>query len=403
MRYRRLSLAIALLFLVGLGYVGLRNGLAEWSHADTTGQRLASVPEALSGWLAAHSRRNTIEVAFMRSLATACVLFTLTACGPGTGRSQPTPAAQTVAVEPRPLVIAHRGASCYRPEHTLAAYALAIEMGADFIEPDLVSTRDAILVVRHENEIGSTTDVATRYPGRRTTKVIDADSVTGWFTEDFTWDELRAVRAKERLPFRPHTYDGQFAVATFDEVLALADSAGRRRGRPVGVYPETKHPTYFRSIGLPLEARLVGALRAHGLDRRDAPVFVQSFEAGNLRALRGQASVRLVRLVSDSTQVTPAALREIATYADGIGANARLIVPAAAGASATAVVRDAHAAGLFVHVWTLRPEAQFLAERYHGDPLAEVHELGALGVDGMFGDCPDLVLQGLGRAVARPN
>ena len=241
-------------------------------------------------------------------MASACVLLTLTACAPGTGRPQPTPVAQGMAVEPRPLVIAHRGASCYRPEHTLAAYALAIEMGADFIEPDLVSTRDGILVVRHENEIGSTTDVATRYPERRTTKVIDGDSVTGWFTEDFTWDELRTVRAKERLPFRPHTYDGQFAVATFDEVLALADSAGRRRGRPVGVYPETKHPTYFRSIGLPLEARLVGALRAHGLDRRDAPVFVQSFEADNLRALRGQTSVRLVRLVFDSTQVTPAAL-----------------------------------------------------------------------------------------------
>jgi glycerophosphoryl diester phosphodiesterase len=139
------------------------------------------------------------------------------------------------------------------------------------------------------------------------------------------------------------------------------------------------------------------------LDRRDAPVFVQSFEAANLRALRGQTPVRLVRLVSDSTQVTPAALREIATYADAIGANARLIVPAAAGAHASFVVRDAHAAGLLVHVWTLRPEAQFLAARYHGDPLAEVRELAALDVDGMFGDCPDQLLQGLGRLVARPK
>jgi glycerophosphoryl diester phosphodiesterase len=233
--------------------------------------------------------------------------------------------------------------------------------------------------------------------------VIDGDSVTGWFTEDFTWDELRTVRARERLPFRPHTYDGQFAVTTFDEVLALADSAGRRRGRPVGVYPETKHPSYFRGIGLPLETGLLGALRAHGLDRRDAPVFVQSFEAANLRALRAESPVRLVQLVSDSTQVTPAALREIATYADGIGANARLIVPAATGARASSVIRDAHAAGLLVHVWTLRPEAQFLAARYHGDPLAEVRELAALDVDGMFGDCPDQLLQGLGRVVARPK
>lgn len=338
----------------------------------------------------------------MMNAAIACVLM-LTACAPATSRPQPALAAQRVVVEPRPLVIAHRGASCHRPEHTLAAYALAIEMGADFIEPDLVSTRDGILVVRHENEISTTTDVATRYQDRRTTKVVDGDSVTGWFTEDFTWDELRTVRAKERLPFRPHTYDGQFAVITFDEVLALADSAGRRRGRPVGVYPETKHPSYFRSIGLPLEPGLLGALRAHGLDRRDAPVIVQSFEAANLRALRGQTPVRLVQLVSDSTQVTPAALREIATYAHAVGANARLIVPAAAGARASSVVRDAHAAGLLVHVWTLRPEAQFLAARYQGDPLAEVRELAGLGVDGMFGDCPDLLLQGLGRVVERPQ
>lgn len=299
--------------------------------------------------------------------------------------------------EPRPLVIAHRGASGHRPEHTLEAYALAIAMGADFIEPDLVSTRDGVLVARHENEIGGTTDVAAKYAARRTTKVIDGDSVTGWFTEDFTLAELRTLRAKERLPLRSHAYDGQFAVPTLEDVLALADSGGRRRGRPVGVYPETKHPTYFRGIGLPLEERLLEALRAHDLDRRDAPVFIQSFEAANLRALRSQTRARLVQLVSDPSQVTPAALREIATYADGIGANTRLIVAAAPGATATSVIRDAHAAGLFVHVWTLRPEPPFLAERYGGDSLAEVKELAALGADGMFGDFPDLVLAGLGR------
>jgi glycerophosphoryl diester phosphodiesterase len=294
-------------------------------------------------------------------------------------------------------VIAHRGASGHRPEHTLEAYALAIAMGADFIEPDLVSTRDGVLIARHENEIGGTTDVATKYPARRATKVIDGDSVTGWFSEDFTWDELRTVRARERLPFRSHAYDGRFAVPTFGEVLALADSAGRRRGRAVGVYPETKHPTYFRSIGLQLEEKLLAALRAHELDRRDAPVFIQSFESGNLRDLRARTRVRLVQLVYDSSQVTPAALREIATYADAIGAHTRLIVPAQPGARATSVVRDAHAAGLLVHVWTLRSEAQFLAERYKGEPLAEVRELAALGVDGMFGDFPDVILEGLGR------
>lgn len=302
-----------------------------------------------------------------------------------------------MAAERRPLVIAHRGASGHRPEHTLEAYALAIAMGADFIEPDLVSTRDGVLIVRHENELGGTTDVAAKYPSRRATKVIDGDSVTGWFAEDLTVDEVRTLRAKERLSFRSHAYDGQFAVPTFEEVLVLADSAGRRRGRPVGVYPETKHPTYFRALGLPLEERLLSALQAHGLDRREAPVFIQSFESANLRALRPRTQVRLVQLVFDAAHVTPPALREIATYADAIGAHTRLIVAAHADAPATSVIRDAHAAGLLVHVWTLRSEAQFLAERYKGDPLAEVRELAIFGVDGMFGDFPDVLLQGLGR------
>jgi glycerophosphoryl diester phosphodiesterase len=297
----------------------------------------------------------------------------------------------------RPLIIAHRGASGHRPEHTLEAYALAIAMGADYIEPDLVSTRDGVLIARHENEIGETTDAAVKFPARRRTKVIDGDSVTGWFSEDFTSGEIRTLRARERLPFRSRVHDGQFAIPTFDEVLALADSAGRRRGRPVGVYPETKHPTYHRSIGLPLEETLLRSLTAFGLNRRDAPVFIQSFESGNLRMLRAQTRVRLVQLVTEASHVTRAALREIATYADGVGVNTRLIVPAAAGASATSVVRDAHAAGLLVHVWTLRPEAPFLAPRYAGDALAEVRELAALGVDGMFADHPDQVVTALGR------
>lgn len=327
-------------------------------------------------------------------LTSALVLLLLAGCGRTTRLSQPATQSETSA---RPIVIAHRGASGHRPEHTLEAYALAIAMGADFIEPDLVRTKDGVLIARHENEIGGTTDIATRYPERRTTKLIDGDSVTGWFSEDFTWDELRSVRAKERLQFRSHAFDGQFAIATFSDVLALADSAGRRRGRVVGVYPETKHPTYFRSIGLPLEDPLLALLGARGLDRRDAPVFIQSFEAGNLRMLRKQTRVRLVQLVSEASQVTPNALREIATYADAVGVNSRLIVSAAASATATSVIRDAHAAGLLVHAWTLRPERQFLAERYKGDPLAEVRELAALGVDGLFGDYPDQLIAGLAR------
>ena len=300
-------------------------------------------------------------------------------------------------VEPRPIVIAHRGASGHRPEHTLAAYALAVEMGADYIEPDLVSTKDGVLVARHENEIGTTTDVAQRFPDRRRTKVIDGDTISGWFTEDFTLAELRTVRAKERLAFRSHAYDGQLLVPTFAEVLAFADSAGRRRGRVVGVYPEIKHPTYFARIGLPLEAPLLRALRAAGRDRRDAAVFIQSFEAAPLRVLRTQTRVRLVMLVSSRAQVLPESLTVMATYADAVGANSRLLVGADSAARPTTVVRDAHAAGLLVHVWTLRSEPVFLAARYGGDPLAEVREMQQLGVDGIFGDFPDVVVRGLGR------
>lgn len=305
----------------------------------------------------------------------------------------PTPILRSAEAQ-KPLVIAHRGASCHRPEHTLEAYALAIEMGADFIEPDLVSSEDGVLFARHENEIGSTTDVATKFPERRTTRTIDGNSTSGWFTEDFTSAELRTLRAKERLATRAHTNDGAFSIPTFDEVLALADSAGRRRGRTVGVYPETKHPAHFQSLGLPLEPRLLASLRAHNLDRRDAPVFIQSFD-DNLRALRSQTRVRLVQLVQSAAQVTPTALRELSAYVDGIGANTRLLVPSAAGATPGSLVRDAHAAGLFVHVWTLRPEREFLPARYAGDPLAEAREMAALGVDGMFGDCPDVLVKAL--------
>jgi len=323
------------------------------------------------------------------------------------------PPPRAAAMFPSPLVIAHRGASGHHPEHTLEGYALAVEMGADFIEPDLVITRDGVLVARHENEIGGTTDVADRFPDRRRTKLIDGTAVTGWFTEDFTLAELRTVRARERLAFRSHALDGRFAVPTFEEVLALADSLGRRRGRPVGVYPETKHPSYFRALGLPLEPPLLAALRARGLDRADAPVFIQSFEVGNLQALRAETRVPLVLLLSGGEApydrrllgdlrtgaewASPAGLREVAGFADAVGVNTRMLVGGAPEAVPTAVVRDAHAAGLAVHAWTLRPEPLFLAPRYRGDPLAEVRELAALGVDGLFGDYPDQLVRGLGR------
>src|SRR5262245_10038225 len=201
-----------------------------------------------------------------------------------------------VAVDAAPadiLIIAHRGASGHRPEHTLESYQLAIDMGADYIEPDLVATKDGALVARHENEIGGTTDVADKFPSRKRTATIDGTAVTGWFTEDFTLAEIKTLRAKERLPFRSHEYDGRFEIPTFDEVVALAREIGRSRGRALGVYPETKHAAYFRSIGLPLEERLLDVLERHGWNTRVSPVFIQSFE-DNLRQLRPRTSVRLI-------------------------------------------------------------------------------------------------------------
>ena len=202
----------------------------------------------------------------------------------------------------QPLVIGHRGASGYRPEHTLESYRLAAEQGADYIEPDLVSTKDGVLVARHEPEIGGTTDVADHpeFADRRTTKMIDGVEFIGWFTEDFTLEELKTLRAKERIPaLRPANaaYDGQFEIPTFQEVLDLRERLSRNLRRPLGVYPETKHPTYFRTLGLPLEPALVRTLNRYRLNDRRAPVFVQSFETGNLRALQPWLKVPLVQLL----------------------------------------------------------------------------------------------------------
>jgi glycerophosphoryl diester phosphodiesterase len=320
-----------------------------------------------------------------------------------------------------PIVIAHRGASGERPEHTLGAYRLAIEQGADFVEPDLVATKDGVLVCRHENEISGTTDVGSRpeLASRQATKTIDGIAVTGWFTEDLTLAELKTLRARERLPeLRGTAFDGRFEVPTFEEVLALVASANagsKRRGRPVGVYPETKHPSYFEGLGLSLEKPLLEALRRHGLDRADAPVFIQSFEVGNLRRLAELTRVPLVQLIDAAGRpwdftvgrlartyadlVRPEGLRDVATYARGIGVHKSLVLPrdgADRQAPPTSLVRDAHAAGLVVHVWTLRAENSFLPAELrrgkeaaaHGDMATEVTLFLKAGVDGYFTDYP---------------
>jgi glycerophosphoryl diester phosphodiesterase len=303
-----------------------------------------------------------------------------------------------------PIVIAHRGASGYLPEHTLEAYRLAIEMGADVIEPDLVSTKDGVLIARHEHEIGGTTDVAEKFPGRRTTKRVESKPVTGWFSEDFTLHEIRTLRAKERLPFRSHDADGKFAIPTFEDVLALVRERANATGRTLGIYPETKHPGYFRRIGLPLEEAVARQLDAYGLRGKTDLAFIQSFDPESLRRLRTMTHVRLVQLTESVADVQPVRLDAIATYADGIGVEKRLVLPVSADGQvgpATSVVTDAHARGLFVHVWTMRREPNFLPVTYAGDMGAEARAFAALGVDGLFTDFPDLALAALRRQPAR--
>jgi glycerophosphoryl diester phosphodiesterase len=330
-----------------------------------------------------------------------------------------------------PLVIAHRGASGHLPEHTLPGYALAMLQGADFIEPDLVATRDGVLVARHENEISGTTDVAERaeFAARRRTQNIDGVEVVGWFTEDFTLAELRTLRARERLPaLRPANalHDGEFGIPTFDEILSLlarVNDARRAQGLPLtGVYPETKHPTHFAQLGLPLEAPLLAALAAHG---GGAPVFIQSFESGNLAALHEQCAHPLVQLMSVEggpwdrsagaqpvtyTQMSaPEGLRQIASYAQAIGVQKEMVMSAAADGRLvpTALVRDAHEAGLAVHVWTFRAENQFLpaalrrggAAQEHGDLAAEIRAFRGAGIEGLFSDFPDIARSALAEAL----
>ena len=321
---------------------------------------------------------------------------------------------------PAPIVIAHRGASGDRPEHTLEAYRLAVEHGADFIEADLVMTADGILVARHENEISTTTDVAERaeFAARRTTRMVDGRPVSGWFSEDFTLAELKTLRARERLPqLRPANtqWDGQFDIPTLREVIALAQDLSRVHGRPIGLYPELKHPSHFTALGLPMEAALVEALHASGYDDRAAPIFIQSFEVGVLQRLRKMTPLRLIQLIDDqgspfdrsggdrpllySDMATPRGLAEIASYADGIGPAKSLVVPfdeTGAQQPATGLITEARKAGLAVHPWTFRSENQFLPNglrnnagpRAHGDHEAEYRLFYSLGVDGVFTDFP---------------
>jgi glycerophosphoryl diester phosphodiesterase len=292
---------------------------------------------------------------------------------------------------PNILLIAHRGASGERPEHTLESYRLAIEEGADYIEPDLVMTRDGVLIARHENEIGGTTDVANhpQFADRRRTQTIDGETMQGWFTEDFTLAEIKTLRARERLPeLRPQNcaFDGRFDVPTFDEIMQLAAAANRHRAPSlrIGVYPETKHPAHFAAIGLPQEQAVLDVLQRHGYAAEGSPVVIQSFDPRNLRQLRGMTRLTLVQLLEHEL----GDLAVVAEYADGIGIAKSL--------ASEAGIRAAHEVKLKVHVWTFRAENEFLPDDLksagppaaHGDLEAEIRRYLERGIDGLFVDFP---------------
>jgi len=359
--------------------------------------------------------------------------------------------AQTAAPAAAPqklLIVGHRGASGYRPEHTLEAYKLAIDQGADFIEPDLVATKDGVLIARHEPMMSGTTDVASRpeFASRKTTRKVDGVETSDWFAGDFTLAEIKTLRAKQAFADRDQSHNGKYQIPTFQEVIDLAKSESARLGRTIGVYPETKHPIFHAAIGLALEDRLLDALEAAGWTQKSSPVIIQSFETANLKYLRGKTQVRLFQLVDadDVDQdggivlaapfdkpydfvvtgdkrtfkdlVSAEGLKEIATYADGVAPwkpylmagkqvvghdgkpqdlnkdgvideRDRVLLPP------TDVVRNARAAGLQIHSWTFRSEPKRLASDFKGDPVAEYKAFMVLGIDGLFTDFPDVAVK----------
>jgi glycerophosphoryl diester phosphodiesterase len=343
----------------------------------------------------------------------------------------PAAAARDWGGEEDPLVIGHRGASGYLPEHTLQSYALAIKQGADYVEPDLVATKDGHLIARHEPNIADTTDVRAKFPDRETTKIVDGVPTPGFFASDFTLAEIKTLRAVQTFPERPQRFNGRFKIPTLQEVIDLVKQESRKRERRIGIYPETKHPTYHEDLGLPLEPRLVRILKRAGWDSRKDPVFIQSFEQSNLQWLNRKIGVRLVQLV-DAYDVNPdgtlayqapndrpydwtvsgdpellartfgffatdEGLEEISTYADGIGPWKRYIVSTLGTgpdssrtlAPPTDLIDRAHAHGLQIHTWTFRNEQSRLVSDYGGNPINDYLQFYELGIDGVFSDFPD--------------
>ena len=311
----------------------------------------------------------------------------------------------------QPIIIGHRGSSGERPEHTLEAYERAIDQNADFIEPDLVMTKDLVLIARHENEISETTDVAEKFPNRKTKKLIDGQTVTGWFSEDFTLAEIKTLKAKERLPFRDQSFNGKFDVPTFEEVLQLIEKKNKQLNKRIGVYPETKHPTFFQSIQKPLEPELLRLLKKYGYEQNLDRVFIQSFETQNLKDMSQLTKMPMAQLIGSPFEkpydfvvkkdprgyeelTTDEGLREIAQYAKAVSPYKRYIVPTNIFdylKEPTDFIQRAHRLGLLVHTWTLRAENRYLAKDYQGDIKKEVEHFMSLGIDGIFTDHPGRV------------
>jgi glycerophosphoryl diester phosphodiesterase len=296
----------------------------------------------------------------------------------------------------KPIVIGHRGASGYLPEHTLAAYEKAITQGADFIEPDLVATKDGFLVARHENEFSGTSDIAILFPDRRQTKEIDGEKISGWFTEDFTLAEIKKARARERLPFRPQLENGKHQIPTLEEIIALVEREQKKQKRSIGIYPELKHGAYFRSIGNPLEPRLLEVLSSVGYSPDKNKVLIQSFEPDSLRWIHARSKWQLVQLLLKNDPrfdpMSDETLKEISSYAQGIGPDKRMILAENFWGrlkSPNDLIERAHRLKLFVHPYTFRSDKEFLHSSYGGDPMKEYEAFYRLGVDGVFSDFPD--------------
>ena len=348
-------------------------------------------------------------------------LFAMVSMMSGPAQAQPPVSDKWATLDgTQPLVIAHRGASGYRPEHTLASYLLAIEFGADYVEPDLVATRDGQLIARHEPLLDDTTDVKSRpeFASRRSTKTLDGKEVTGFFASDFTLEEIRQLRAVQSNQARSKEYDGKFGVPTFEEILDLVEQESARRGRRIGIYPETKHPAFHLQLKLPLEDRLLAALNRRGLNNAATPIFIQSFESANLQYLRAKTELPLVQLMDEGSIVyddsgrhvasvsipdygdhrgaeRPTSLADVAKYANAIGPWKRLILRDVGQPEllTTTVIQQAHQAGLRVHTYTFRNEPATLAPEYNNDPLREYRRFYELGVDGVFSDFSDTALK----------